>query len=800
MLDEITFPTRLYPIGDKATSGFAYLTEKEKLQEIVADLCKKLHHPVALIDYNALNDAEITDKLESTVEMFPMRRSCSVFRKCAGDNYCTECDNFHAKCMENSKAAIEERIQKNVVNVPDFFYPGYKKRLPKVLEGFTRPVVEYHCPMLGYRELLFPLMYQDKIYGVLFAGQIMVIGQDQQIIKEISTSFFKKKKPEELFESFAVRYNAQDYVEKDLDSNRIREMIITSDENAEIYDDVLSFKRSPDAALDYYSKSFRSQEEYIAFIGNVCTKIEETEKKISELYKKHTKLLITNELSSIAEKFYENYEIVHKLDYQNKYDLRTDELESAWEALWIFANEIKQRFGLVNDIILFGDGQVLKIADSSKKRVVFSISNSKEYKNSTFDFSLGRPKGFNDYANSLKHTGIFVGLSENLPKENSILILCDDIAMLILVNNLENYLEFYEPLADAIGYELTRINNLVALCTANLLKEKYLLTLRMYRHESAHTSTRLMSSINRYFSNNGQRFINSTDEKRGRVYNDMKNTVQLISNIADNISFVTGSSIPQDGAACFDVVDMLYKWQIMFQDELDNRNLEIVIYRGNYDSSTMGYKMWAHLKEFIKEITQLDGDYTEAPREIIINSKLFELLVYNIVDNAVKYAYRGTNIYIIWCRNKEDYELTITSYGPYMEKDNSMYRLYVRGALYQSNLRQGDGLGLYVVKQTAKMLGILVTHTSDRISKYNVPLIPWYRKTDFSKIKDYSKIDDSVLTQYDDVSQASFAVNEYNPTKIKEHDLTKLYLRNRINMETWRTTFRIRIPVRNTKQ
>lgn len=796
MLDEITFPTRLYPIGDKATSGFAYLTEKEKLQEIVADLCKKLHHPVALIDYNALNDAEITDKLESTVEMFPMRRSCSVFRKCAGDNYCTECDIFHAKCMENSKAAIEKRIQNNVANVPDYFYPGYIKRLPKVLDGFTRPVVEYHCPMLGYRELLFPLMYQGKIYGVLFAGQIMVIGQDQQIIKEISTSFFKKKKPEELFENFVVRYNAQDYVEKDLDSNRIREMIITSDENAEIYDDVLSFKRSPDAALDYYSKSFRSQEEYITFIGNVCTRIEETEKKITELYKKHTKLLITNELSSIADKFYENFDRIHERIFQNKHDLRTEELAYAWDSLRLFANEIKQRFSLVDMIIMYGDGQRLRIEDSSKKNVVFTVPDSKEYLDESFDFSLGHPKGLNNHDNSLKHNNILEGLSENLPKENSILVQCDDIAMLILVKDLKKQPEFYESLADAIGDELTKINDVVALCTANLLKEKYLLTLRMYRHESAHTSTRLMSNINRYLSNNGQRFLNTTNEKRQRVYNDMKNTVQLISNIADNIGFVTGSSIPEGGVARFDVVDMLYKWQIMFQGELENRNLDISIYRGGYDSSTVGFKLSEHLKGIIEEITLIEGDYTEAPREIIVNSRLFELLVYNIVDNAVKYAYRGTNIYLIWCRNKDDYELFVTSYGPYMKEDDSMYRLYVRGTFNQSNPRQGDGLGLYVVKQIAEKLGIRVTHNCKRISKYNVPLIPWYQKTDFSRIKGYSKVDDSELIKHDNVSQASLAINEYEPTKIKEDDLTPIYLCRRIKMETCRTTFRIRIPVK----
>ena len=236
----------------------------------------------------------------------------------------------------------------------------------------------------------------------------------------------------------------------------------------------------------------------------------------------------------------------------------------------------------------------------------------------------------------------------------------------------------------------------------------------------------------------------------------------------------------------------------MFHDELEIRNLEIIVYRGGYDSSTVGYKMEEYIIERTHEITRQYGTHLAATRKITINSRLFELLVYNLVDNAVKYAYRGTNIYLIWGRFENDLELSVTSYGPRMPKGDAMYGLYVRGN--DKRLREGDGLGLYVVKKIAEKLALMVSHKSEKISGYNVPLIPWYTNTDYSRIKGYSKIDESELVTSSDESQVLLAINKYPPTEIKDTDLTPDYLSERIKMETWRTTFRIRIPINDNKK
>lgn len=803
-IEDVVVPHFLFPSKESESTDkdrpLSYLTDELTLKEIISKLCKDLHHPIAVIDYNAMIEKGTQDKMESMVEMYPMRRSCSILRKCAGDKYCNQCDHFHAKCMDIDKDKIEVKIKDSLLNVPSFFYPEYKDRLPKVLEGFNRPVIEYHCPMLGYRELLFPLLYQRKLYGVFFAGQIMVHEkEDEAVNQKIRDSFFEKNRHEELFKSFIDLFNEQHKEGGELDQETIQRLVAESDIKAQPYDGILGFKQSNAGEEGYFSKNYTSYDEYLSFIKTICDTIAKTEISISEKYEQRRKKFFAKELGKIADIFFEKY----KQKHDNTREKIRKELEGAWDALEVFASEIQRTFEFVENIIMFGDGPEIRIEASSKKEIVFSVPSGDKKQNGVLDFSDYSIDGINDYIHSLDNRDILGGLPDYWKRDNSILIRCHDIAMLIIVRELDKYKGLYISLAEAIGIELVRINSIIALCSANLMKEKYLLTLRLYRHENAHISTRLMGNINRYFSNDGQRFSNANREKRTLVCSDMKNTVQLISNIADNIAFVTGTGIansdPQKDTMQLDVVEMLYKWQFMFNDELETRNLEIVVVRCGYDLSSVGY----HQKERfpnrkLTEIVSQYGSYAAAPREITINARLFELLVYNLVDNAVKYAYRGTNIYLIWSRIDNEYELSVVSYGPQMPAGEDMYGLYVRGN--DERFRQGDGLGLYVVKRIQEKLDLSRSHDSEMISEYNIPLIPWYNKTDFFRYKDYTKISESKLAINNNTPQALLAINEYSETKIKEKDVTPDYLKTKITNKTWKTSFYIRIPIRNGKK
>lgn len=809
MENEISFPSFLFPhedVEEHSDDPLAYLLDKLTVKDIVSELSKKLHHPIGLVDYKALMNQMTSDKIESMVGMYPMRTSCSIFRKCAGESYCTQCDCFHARCMNTKIDIIKNNIKTQMDHVPDFFSPKYFELSPQVLEGYNRPIIEYRCPMLGYRELLFPLKYKDEVYGVLFAGQIMVYSDNDYLInKDIRDNFFIKKIPEELFKTFVEEFNNlyDGTTLMKLNCRKIQELIASSDRSLQPYDTILGFKQLDKGDLGLFSKNFYTRKSYTEFINKVCQTIAETEMTISDAYKERRKIIISKVLRQTTDVFYDECRKVYARSFSNNHEERTEELKNSWNALKIFANEIKRKFVFVEKIYVFGDGQNIRIEDSGEKGIVFAIPSEEIILAGSFNFTSSEIDGISDCDDSLTNPDILSGLSKELEKENGILVRCNDIAMMLVLTDQISHQELLPYFVEAVGKELVRINNFIALCSANLMKEKYLLTLRMYRHENAHISNRLMDDINRYFENSGQRFLKAEEEKRRLVCNDMRNTVQLISNIADNLSFVTGTGIavrdPQEEVIIFDIVDMLYKWQIMFRDVLVARNLEINVCRGGYDPSSIGYKMAGIILRNSSElITRQSRKLEEAPREIRINARLFELLVYNLVDNAVKYAYRGTNIYLIWGKFENDYELSVTSYGPRMPDGDTMYGLYARGKDERSI--SGDGLGLYIVKKIANKLNLNVSHDGNEMfSRFNVPLISWYIKTDFSGVKSYEKIDESILIQDLDPKQIDLITNDYPSTKIKERDLTDDYLRSRINLETWRTTFIVRIPIKSQK-
>jgi glucan phosphoethanolaminetransferase (alkaline phosphatase superfamily) len=105
---------------------------------------------------------------------------------------------------------------------------------------------------------------------------------------------------------------------------------------------------------------------------------------------------------------------------------------------------------------------------------------------------------------------------------------------------------------------------------------------------------------------------------------------------------------------------------------------------------------------------------------------------------------------------------------------------------------------LYVVKRIAELLGITVKHSCASVSaQYHLPLVDWYIKEPFKDLRDTWK--QSELREYrkqkhdfdwDDI------INTNLRTYInRKRNLTRQYLRNRIDKSTWLTTFTVSVPI-----
>jgi signal transduction histidine kinase len=321
------------------------------------------------------------------------------------------------------------------------------------------------------------------------------------------------------------------------------------------------------------------------------------------------------------------------------------------------------------------------------------------------------------------------------------------------------------------------------------MKEHHVLTLRMNRHEGSRISNLLNNHTQMYFTPEGRNFMKLSLKKRKNIVRDVNNAVKLISYMADNIGLITGSiktEIINTQLSRVDIFDLLFKWRIMFRHLLRYRNLDIIVPR--------------HEEENFPWFLSYNS-YDGSPSKYIrTHYGLFELLIYNIVDNAVKYAYRGSKIYLSWNESKKNscYELQISSFGPELPLKDSIFDLYIRGDLKKFTPVEGDGIGLYVVERVGELLGLgKITHTSVLLNEsFYLPLVDWYIKEPFNDTESKNKqkqlrdfINNDCNIKWDDILNCSIR------TAIdRQRDLSKEYLNKRINIGTWLTTFTVPVP------
>ncbi|TKJ40016.1 hypothetical protein CEE37_09780 [candidate division LCP-89 bacterium B3_LCP] len=211
------------------------------------------------------------------------------------------------------------------------------------------------------------------------------------------------------------------------------------------------------------------------------------------------------------------------------------------------------------------------------------------------------------------------------------------------------------------------------------------------------------------------------------------------------------------------------------------------------------YRMEAEKKSLWFDLNYPEADDPERP-PVYADPILLEQLVYNLLNNAVKYCHRGTNI-LIDCRKQATHPssphiLTVTNFGIKIEEGEAPYRLYYRSSDVSGE--EGQGIGLYLAKQIATSHGGSIGHSCTEISPYNVPLIRAYIDEEFDGndgeladllIKNYNEL--NKFNEYDEV------VAKYFKTKtIRYSKPTIGTLKSSINEPTYKVTFTVTIPAK----
>lgn len=178
--------------------------------------------------------------------------------------------------------------------------------------------------------------------------------------------------------------------------------------------------------------------------------------------------------------------------------------------------------------------------------------------------------------------------------------------------------------------------------------------------------------------------------------------------------------------------------------------------------------------------------------EVALDTTYFNHALFNLIDNAIKYGYEGTYIYIRMINTPDLLTVNIISFGNEIEAGERIYRLFERGI---DNKRiTGMGIGMFIVKKICEAHKGKITHFSEKICNLNLPVLNCYKTSQnpFLLQNLDKELKDTVLEESSRIGKE--IVNEVvcNSNFVKYPNV----FNSRINTPTYRNTFTITIPVK----
>jgi len=706
--------------------------------EEIAALAAKMNRRLGILtsikwmDENGMLDGD--DNYGFSVEMRP---TCKLFRHCFKEDegkttYCQHSNEYHYKLL---KAKITKSSAE--LSMPNCFPSSYQAPDIQSDKDTGTYYLEYHCPFLGYVELLFPIIIDGVFLGAMFVGQIL--HEDDEEAQNIFYEFLEAHDDAYGHESSLSGEKYYSTNDKRSSIDILRDIKKAEYSEASKDEDILiscmMADRFKPRSYEEYRKLHEKSQDYVAKL------IPELKNLVIEKRKQaiHSAL---QELSEKADAKCLELELIPKSTAGYDRVLRE-----------VFYEGMKQ-FG-VNSIRVLGfKKDPLKI---SKKMELILSSNEHEWKENhimTFDFpnlppgqipthpwepicsvELSEQKGVQKYDDTFFK--LFESEILSISQKSHLIMLYPKWLVLIEAGSVDAKLDVYALLIKGFTRIITAFLSRYELRLSQYVIDKYMLTLRLYRHECAQIaraiSTRnekdyrnLVKSIQRLKADkldDIRDFLSTVQNKNlEAICDDVDANITQIIHMSDTISILTGRITRNNLDAhekCSEFAlehDIITKWEKAYRKNaliMKKRNTRIVINK--------------NFRKLV--IDQNTGQLIRCKeRKIYQRKRLIDMVIYNLVDNALKYSHWGTNINITigdeYTIDAGTFPVIIENYGPYIEPCPQAFEIYFRGT--ETTHIDGDGLGLYVVKSVSDMLGLDVFYKSVAISEYNVGLMDEY--------------------------------------------------------------------------
>jgi signal transduction histidine kinase len=732
----------------------------EHLQGIQTSICGDLGYPTLIVEFPPDPKKKPVHIDSRLVSDYGMRPACGKLRKCTDNKLCHKCDNLHANLFRDLTtlslaSVIKEKLKEdaylselrddayiqNYLSDPD--RDIYLNRIK------SRCYLEYDCWLLGLREFVFPIIFEGKVIAVFFTGQICL---------NWKLDFIKRRQRE--FSSV----NADCFFDKHFNgSNHLT-------------------RNSKKEVLDIYEKWFEenkdriilSEDGYTKLLEKVCNEIGKLEETLLDQMSMRRNRYVRKRTERLIKKFRDNLPGSEgsNVDKWNKLWLNTEErLAGLCEVFNIkyivaFANK-----SFAKDKVLLLD--VVVKTGSLPKKLSESIASGQ------LKFNLGKltKEVRNQWITSEENSRIFSALegwSDYCGETNLIRVFpvpfFPQASLVILVGyyesnpltSEENKASTYSGMAHPINSFYTLVLSTLSSVLADAAEKSMESALRIFGHETGQLTAGL-DGVRTVYLSNSEKLRGLSKEKASQVCEDTKGYVHQLILLSRQAKILLSIELVRKELFS-PYKELIPKWNSTYRLEKKRKNLEFYIVKPR-QNNLYG--------------TEIYGD-----------KDLLEQLLYNLINNAVKYSYRGTKIKLE-CKG---FTLTVTDYGRKMECTN-VYGLYQRGANVAGI--EGLGIGMFLARQITEAHKGIISHSNRWISNFNVPLIEPYLNSRI--LRNDAPLMKKLREELHRLKRSGSFVDVvalgrkggqsyYNPTRGE--------LVNSINKKTWEVTFSVEISTK----
>lgn len=734
-------------------SGIGIITN-EYVRGIQTSICGNLRHPTTLIEFAPDGTPARTD---SSLLMFSLRPVCSVFRQHTENVFCYTCDNEHAGLFRglnrlNFAMDVKKRIAVNPYIQQYIREPGVQFELQEV-NG--RPYLEYDCPLMGYRELLFPVFFEEKVLAAFFVGQI-ILDAKREFISDRQDLFFKRNPY--CFDRF-IRLHPEN------DASKIISIIY----------------RKHFEWVNNESNVFKEQR-YQNLINSADVELISFEQTLKDQGKLKRELYVRTNMSRFSRDFQEGLPTELPPGGQVL-------LEQFWENLEKQLIEIVKCFSL-KYIVVFGirsypdvERRLLGVV-SSAGALPAAIKDNRE----RVQLDLGQmPSNMESiriaswWNDSKLFKGIPPGSTDQLQAETSIASVFSPPflaygAFAVFVGYSDaNPSSSIENLAD--GYFSTSLNSFFTLVGSvlssilvSIAHSSMETAFRVLGHEVGQLTIGLDWLRLTYLSNVNK--LRKIPYKKARdLSRDFEGFFRQVHFLSETADRAISERLELNKTYFLAFRELLFKWKDTYRLEAKYKHLQFDVY---------------YPRRQDRKRSPVYGDPI-----------LLEQMVYNLVSNAVKYCYRGTKIFMD-CVKKDPYDassphiLTVADYGLSIDCDEKCYELYYRGKNIPHEA-DGLGIGLYVARKIIQVHGGTITHSCELISEFNVPLIEAYLRWDGADKDLFPYLQEEIIRlKQQGKYQATVALDTSGSLRFANPYPDEL--KNSIRRATWKVTFEAIIP------